>query len=603
MLLGGLFNSCWHSWLVFIWLIIFPLISLAQDRYLADEDFIHTTGNQLNLNWQNEKEAIYSPLWVNINTATEEELRTLGIPDEAIRSVLEYRKNYGNFTFIEQLQGLEGWDPITLAALLPYLTVGNTQQEAYWQAIRYPKHYQWAGATGLTHNGKSYTQISNIRFKVGNPSSLVRYGLQLRRSYSQGEATHKGSFYFQAKNTLYPKIPVQQVTIGHYRPDVGLGLNLGGNAGFTPWLGLAGRLYSRNASVVPWQSAFSDYALQGLAVSGNIQKTQYISWLHINTQPLSTANDSLDNLSIRPIGALGTVVQPGLLLVHPIKNGNIFGTYFQNGSQYQTGIGATVANQNLTHNFEAGFKTKDAAFMYSMFYPINKRFTLSTSARAFSANWRNSLGNPYAQSSSLGGEKGWYSVLQYEQSRNRVYWFTTDIYQSTRGLTFTQPAIHANLSQQNGTNINSSLQAPISKNGVELLCKLAITKILSEAFTLAFLVNIRKPATNEKTKTVIANGYATELRYHKNRHQLRVRVTVWSAPEFRNAVYLPEPDIQFFNRTIAAYEVGNRIALLYRYQLENGAVWESRLVLNQLTRTENRSPLTLELRTGVWIRR
>jgi hypothetical protein len=290
-------------------------------------------------------------------------------------------------------------------------------------------------------------------------------------------------------------------------------------------------------------------------------------------------------------------------LVHPIKNGSIFGTYFQNGDEYQTGLGATIANHNLTHNIEASFKTKDAALLYSVFYPINKRITLTTSGRAFSKNWQNSLGNPYAQSSSLGGEKGWYSVIQYEQSRTKIYWFTTDIYQNTKGLTYTQPAIHANLSNQGSTNINASLQTPISKNGVEFLGKLALTKTLSEDFTLSFLVNLRKPNTYQNGKTVIANGYATELRYHKNRHQLRVRVTVWSAPEFRNAIYLPEPDIQFFNRTIAAYEVGNRIGILYRYQLAQGTIWESKIVVNQLTRTANRAPLTIELRTGVWFRK
>jgi hypothetical protein len=589
------------------WLILFCClccsIANGQDRSHNDEELIHTTGNLLELNWQNEKEALYAPLWVNINKANEAELRTLGITDEAVQSILDYRKNFGNFTSIEQLQGLDGWDPLTLEHLLPYLTIGTPTEEIYWQAFRYPKHYQLAAATGYSNSGNGYSQISNIRFKVGNPSSLIRYGLQLRRSYSPSKTEHKGSFYLQVKNTLYPKIPINQVTIGHYRPDIGLGLNLGGNAGFAPWLGLAGRLYFRKETVVPWQSAYSNYALQGLAVSGTINTMQYISWLHINTQPTTTTNDTVNNLAIRPLGALGTVIQPGVLLNHAIKNGSIFGTYFQNGDEYQTGLGVTINSHNLTHNIEAGFKTKDAALLYSVFYPVNKRITLTTSGRAFSKNWQNSLGNPYAQSSSLGGEKGWYSVIQYEQSRTKIYWFTTDIYQNTRGLTFTQPAIHANFSQQGSTTINASLQTPISKNGVELLGKLAITKTLSETFTLAFLVNLRKPETTQNGKTTIANGYATELRYHKNRHQLRVRVTVWSAPEFRNAIYLPEPDIQFFNRTIAAYEVGNRIGILYRYQLAQGTIWESKIVVNQLTRTANRSPLNIELRTGVWLRK
>ncbi|GAB4126780.1 MAG: hypothetical protein Fur0040_09500 [Sideroxydans sp.] len=63
---------------------------------------------------------------VNINTASEQELRTIkGIGPEKARAIVEYRDAYGPFKQVEDLRNVKGFGEKSVARLKPLLTTGQ----------------------------------------------------------------------------------------------------------------------------------------------------------------------------------------------------------------------------------------------------------------------------------------------------------------------------------------------------------------------------------------------------------------------------------------------------------------------------------------------
>jgi competence protein ComEA len=63
---------------------------------------------------------------INLNTATQTQLESLpGVGPKAAERILEYRKQNGHFTKIEDLMNVKGFGEKTFLKLKPMLTVGD----------------------------------------------------------------------------------------------------------------------------------------------------------------------------------------------------------------------------------------------------------------------------------------------------------------------------------------------------------------------------------------------------------------------------------------------------------------------------------------------
>lgn len=61
---------------------------------------------------------------INLNTATQDELSSLpGIGEKKAMAIIEYRKNYGKFTSIEQLMEVKGIGPKLLEKMKSQISI------------------------------------------------------------------------------------------------------------------------------------------------------------------------------------------------------------------------------------------------------------------------------------------------------------------------------------------------------------------------------------------------------------------------------------------------------------------------------------------------
>jgi competence protein ComEA len=66
------------------------------------------------------------PLWVNINTATIQELQQLpNIGPVIAQGIVNYRDSHGPFTALEQIQNVSGIGAKTFAGIQPFITLGD----------------------------------------------------------------------------------------------------------------------------------------------------------------------------------------------------------------------------------------------------------------------------------------------------------------------------------------------------------------------------------------------------------------------------------------------------------------------------------------------
>ncbi|MDD3860075.1 MAG: helix-hairpin-helix domain-containing protein, partial [Bacteroidales bacterium] len=192
----------------------------------------------------------YDP--IDLNTATEEELSDLIFLTEfQIFSLVNYRKKFGNYSTLYELQFVDGIDPITLKRLLPFVIVsdGETKSKTDFQKIfTYGRHNTMLRYQRLLQEKAGYIPISDSILLIdpdksrylGSPDKIylrhsynykdkLYYGITAEKD--DGEQFFKGAqkygfdFYsghFQINNIGI----VKKLVVGDYIAQFGQGLTL-----------------------------------------------------------------------------------------------------------------------------------------------------------------------------------------------------------------------------------------------------------------------------------------------------------------------------------------------------------------------------------------
>lgn len=105
-----------------------------KNKVLDDEDFF-------------EEEALFT---FNPNTASEEELRSLGLPDRVVQTIMNYRAKGGSFKRAEDLKKIYGLSTADYERIVPYVSLGQT---------------------ALAGNFKTNTSVFASRLFLFNPNS------------------------------------------------------------------------------------------------------------------------------------------------------------------------------------------------------------------------------------------------------------------------------------------------------------------------------------------------------------------------------------------------------------------------------------------------
>lgn len=198
----------------------------------------------------------YNPL--DLNSATEEDFNELMFLTEfQVYSLIKYRKKFGNFNTLYELQYVDGIDPITLKRLLPFVTVADKNEVPKTdlkKAFSYGRNTVLLRYQRMLQEKAGYEEVPDSVLALdpdksrylGSPDKLyVRYNYQykdklyygLTAEKDDGEQFFKGaqkygfdyySGHFQINNLGV----VKKLIVGDYVAQFGQGLTMWSGMGY-----------------------------------------------------------------------------------------------------------------------------------------------------------------------------------------------------------------------------------------------------------------------------------------------------------------------------------------------------------------------------------
>lgn len=104
---------------------LFPKPKTDFNTFVAQIDQFYETKKNILLDDEDffEEEALFA---FNPNTASEEELRSLGLPDRVVQTIMNYRAKGGSFKRAEDLKKIYGLSTADYERIVPYIMLGQT---------------------------------------------------------------------------------------------------------------------------------------------------------------------------------------------------------------------------------------------------------------------------------------------------------------------------------------------------------------------------------------------------------------------------------------------------------------------------------------------
>ena len=233
---------------------------------------------------------------LNLNLADEDDLKELRIlTGLQIANCISYRKLFGNFISIYELQSIPSWDIRTIKRLLPFITIGKTftikeelrkrfQGGDHSLVLRYSQVLEKSDGfdkttTGTKYIGSPQKIFFRYRYQYKN---ILQYGLVGDKD--AGEQLFKGAqnkgFDFYSFHFFARKIGIiQSLALGDFTVNMGQGLIQWQSLAFRKSVDVLG--IKRESSVLrPYNSAgeFNFHRGAGITIQkGKLEATAFIS--------------------------------------------------------------------------------------------------------------------------------------------------------------------------------------------------------------------------------------------------------------------------------------------------------------------------------------
>ncbi|HLG39637.1 MAG TPA: helix-hairpin-helix domain-containing protein, partial [Chitinophagaceae bacterium] len=248
---------------------------------------------------------------VNLNTAEEAELKELRIiTDLQIQHLISYRRLFGKFISIYELQAVPSWDVNTIRKLLPFITVSNpvSIEEDFNNRIRNGDHSLLLRVSQVSERSTGFDRSTPGTKYSGSPQRIFfRYRYTYKNLLQFGLAGDKdaGEQFFQGKQNkgfdfysfhLFARNigGIQALALGDFTVNMGQGL--------IQWQSLA---FKKSADVIgikrqspvlrPYNSAgeFNFHRGAGITIkNGHIEATLFGSVRKLNA---NYRTDTLNN--------------------------------------------------------------------------------------------------------------------------------------------------------------------------------------------------------------------------------------------------------------------------------------------------------------------
>ena len=404
----------------------------------------------------------------NINTITESVLEHLFFlkPDQ-IKAFILYRKNFGDFISLMELQAVPGWDPITIRKILPMLTLDTELplMPALKQRIKEGEHrllYRTGGQSKKINENEDtlklqYKQLVSYRF---NFRDLLRWGITAEKDAGEKSFTDHLSLFA----SISKKGILKNMVLGDYTVNMGQGL--------IHWQGYAlGRSsnmmssYRQGALFRPHTGTDENRFCRGIAVhlqKNAIELAAFVSNKKIDANIITdtttnsawassmllsglhrTKNELMDKKALRTfmVGANLKVNskfgKTSLNIVrtvfdHPIKKRDEpYNRFAISGNQWQNASidHAVSTRMGFLFGEMAMDKKGNKAMIMGLIKSLGPSLDLAFLYRNMGVKFRSLASNVFSENQESGNEKGFFFNINYTPSPLHRFEIYADQYQ------------------------------------------------------------------------------------------------------------------------------------------------------------------------------
>lgn len=263
------------------------------------ENLVEESDSEFDYNFLFEKLEFYRKRKLNLNKATDDELRDFGLlSDIQINALRKYRKNYGDLISIYELQAIDAFDKQSILGIKPFIKLGGNIE-----TFRVPVYVMPFKGTNefilryqrVLEERAGYVKEDSLGGYLGNPGKLyARFRHQYENRHSWGitaekdageeffTGSNKAGFDFYSAHLYYRNLGsfIKGIALGDYEVSFGQGLTVG--AGFGAGKSsLVTNVKLRNRSLKPYTSVaeanFKRGAAAHLSIANMIDLVGFVS--------------------------------------------------------------------------------------------------------------------------------------------------------------------------------------------------------------------------------------------------------------------------------------------------------------------------------------
>ncbi len=418
---------------------------------------------------------------LNINTADYAGLAGLYmITDFQIQSILQYRREFGNFKSISELLFVPGFDQALVAMVEPFIRVGVSDEVDKLNiknALTYGRHQFFLRAQRVLEAQEGYTYASdsllaarpNARY-LGSPMRYyTRYGYNYRNRLSFGFTAEKdpGEEFFAGSNPYgfdyysgYLQINrtgfIKSLVLGDFQARFGQGLALWSGFSFSK-SPMALNIKKTPMGITKYSSTDENRFFRGVALTAALSKTTDFTFFYsskkvdANLQETDTLMEELPQVS--SLQATGLHATPGAVADEDaVREQFIGGNLTYNTMMFRTGLTVSYqkisaffepashpadrfsspASENLNLGLDYHFLIKGVSFfgeaalsgqgsmamVSGMHYRFNPQIAVAGLYRNYSRNYYTPVGAGFGESAATSNEQGFYAGLELVPLKN-----------------------------------------------------------------------------------------------------------------------------------------------------------------------------------------
>ncbi len=419
---------------------------------------------------------------INLNTTTEEQLRSLFILNEKqLGNLINYRNEQGRFLSVHELQVIPDFDLSTIRKLMPFITVHDEGKslsglaKRVWHEknnyflLRYERTLE--SKRGFLNNTSGVTPFQGSadqvygRFRVARAGDFS-FGFTLEKDAGeqfQWTGKQVGFDYSSLHAQILNKGKVKNLILGDFQAQFGQGLILGGgfgigkgaepittmrkgNTGFSPYTSLNEAAFFRGIAATI--NLIKNISLSGFfshtGKDGNVSgDSTGISFSSFSTTGLHRTISELENRKSLNETNLGVVVslkernlETGIIFHHTNFNlplnrtpslNNQFS--FSGNANTNTGIFLNYSWSNFTFFSEAAHTWgQGTGWVGGILGSLSPQFDIALLYRHYARDFQSLYGNAVAEGSTPQNESGYYLGWKYKFSKTYMLAGYTDFF-------------------------------------------------------------------------------------------------------------------------------------------------------------------------------